>query len=147
MPVNKFGRHFLQTKPYSLSIKSDMVSLPKSTPFYIWQPNNQYSKCVIKICSAVSNSKSYVNSEFIYFLENQKNYYQFSIGGKIESFETSPSQTKIKLNDSKVFGSGGRFIGQQMNKGDKLTFIASDPKYRDKPLYVEVVLQCPVSNE
>lgn len=145
MPVDKFGRHFLKTSPYKIT--SDTVSIPKSKPFYIWEPKNQYSKCVIGISSAATNSKSHVNSEFIYFLKNQKNYYQFPVGGKIENFEMFPLQTKIKLNDSENFVTGGSFIGQQVNKGDKLTFIAKDSKDSNKPLYIEIVLQCPVSNE
>lgn len=147
MPVDKFGRHFLQTASHNLSVKSDTVSLPKSTPFYIWQPTNQHSKCVIKISNGVSNSKSYVDSEFIYFLENQETYYQFPIGGTIESLKIYPIQTKIKLNDTNNLSNSGRLIGQQVNKGDKLSFVSSNPENRDKPLYVEIVLQCPVTNE
>lgn len=140
MPVDKFGRHFLRTSPYPLE---DTILLPKSTPFYIFQPSNLYSKCIITIVSGESTQKSRVSKEPSYVLENHKTSYKFSLSGKIENLYMFPTNTKVIFNGTII--AQNDLIGKQIIINDKIAFHAENVESLKEKLYVEIVLNCPIS--
>lgn len=133
MPIDKFGRHMLRDRsvPYS---PPTITSSPDSSPFYICEPKLHHSKCVI-------NLRGHSTKTGMYILENNKDEYVFPISGKLESLEIVPATCQMFLNGGTALTSI-ELIGTNINKGDKINFITVS---KQPSLYVEIVLQCPIT--
>lgn len=136
MPIDKFGRHISKNSspPYS-SILQRQTFPSQSAAFYIWDTLLHHSKCVLIIRGTQS---SIPNS--LYNLENGGDEYVFPIAGKIESIDIHPSNCQIFLNGGAAVRAKS-LINTNINKGDKMSFMT----IAKQPLYVQIVLQCPIS--
>lgn len=144
MPIDKFGRHLLRSNAVTYS--SPIISTPAplvsssatSSPFYICEPSSHHSKCVLTIRgnSIPRRSISY------YILENNTTDYSFPISGKIENIIISPSTTKVWRSNLSI--QSNELIGDTIAKSDVLKFVSLN---QTEPLYVEIVLQCPIAKD
>lgn len=145
MPIDKFGRHLLTSRavPYSSPIISTPAPLVNSSatssPFYICEPSSHHSKCVLTI-----RGHSIPRRSTVYFiLENNTTDYTFPISGKIENIIISPSTAELSRRAGPSF-QASKLIGETLAKGELFRFISLK---QTEPLYVEIVLQCPIAKD
>lgn len=144
MPIDKFGRHLLRSNAVTYS--SPIISTPAplvnssatSSTFYICEPSSHHSKCVLTIRghSIPKRSVAY------YILENNTTDYSFPISGKIENIIISPPTTKVWQSNLSI--PSNKYIGETIAKSDVFRFISLN---QTEPLYVEIVLQCPIAKD
>lgn len=142
MPLDKFGRHFLQNRsqPYTVSNAAILGASPMSTPFYICEPYSYHAKCIIYVYGISELSES----SLFYYLDNGKVEYKFPVSGKIESIEISPSNVPINLNFENAVVAQ-KLEEKRINKGDTLQFNIIPNVSKD--LYVQIVIQCSLEKD
>lgn len=129
MPIDKFGRHITRVQAYSLSPQ----------PSVLPEPPTYHSKCFITIRGSFQTQR---NATF-FTLENGTTNYRFPVSGKIENVVIFPNNVEISTNKKDIF-TAEKLVGQDIKKGDTFEFLALKSK---SPLYVEIVLQCPLSKD
>lgn len=104
------------------------------TPFYICEPTNFYTPCILTIRGSFNKGRS----TSFYELENNEIVYTTPISGVVKDININP-QIKMFIN-SKSFNKAD-ILGKKLDKGDQLRFSLIS---LESHLYVEIILLCPL---
>jgi hypothetical protein len=126
MPIDKGGKHMLANRrvPYEAP-ENPIVSSTSSNPissFYVCEPTQLYSICVLNIKGTRDPDKQYLT------MEDGNDYYTIPVTGKIQSISTEPQNLNIGLAK-----------GIQLTKDEKLAFSTD---LSDSAVYITLVLLC-----
>lgn len=138
MPLNKFNQHFLTSNP---SCSEEVVGAPsQSVPFYICQPTEYYSTCIIYIRGSFIGKKNNIH----YILENGTSTYEIPVTGKVVRVQCDPNilYVNYKNQSTKI---EDLINGNILNKGDIMEF-KFNHNQPSLSLYLEMVLQCPLEH-